>query len=222
MTAICQRARAAHRWSPGCRGGTAVLLSSSSMRVWVGRGQGAGCGVALAGPWLLCPAAPHPSAPRREALPGPAVRGLAAERGPAARPGSWAGSTVPRCWQHPAEAGSHAEVCGGSWPGHGGIAGLAPRTGSPGAAPLTPAMGCESRGRHGQLICLCQEPAQETVLPKRGGDSSGERVLDTTPLPSPAQDRAATWGAASASTKHQQHGGPTPEPPAGQGQRCGV
>lgn len=114
MTAICQRARAAHRWSPGCRGGTAALLSSSSTCVvWVGRGQGAGCGVALAGPWLLCPAAPHPSAPHREALSGPAVRGLAAERGPTAQPGSWAGSTVPRCWQHPAEAGSHAEVRGG-------------------------------------------------------------------------------------------------------------
>lgn len=164
--------------------------------------------MALAGPWLLCPAAPHPSAPCREALSGPAVRGLAAERGPAARPGSWPGSTVPRCWQHPAEAGSHAEVHGGSWPGRGGVAGLAPRTGSPGAAPLTPAMGCESRGRHGQLICLCQEPARETVPPKRGGDSSSERVLDTTPLPSSAQDRAATRGWAPRWCSRCQHQAP--------------
>lgn len=62
--------------------------------------------------------------------------------------------------------------------------GLAPCTGSPGAAPLTPAMGCEGGGRSGRVICLCQEPARETVSPERGRDGAawGAQRHATAPL----------------------------------------
>lgn len=46
---------------------------------------------------------------------------------------------------------------------------------------LTLVMGREGSGRRGQVICLCQEPAWETVPPERGGDSRAGGVQHHSP-----------------------------------------
>lgn len=135
---------------------------------WEGVGVRGGSSWALARVSPPCPSIPPP-AERRWRV--PLCHGLAAEWGPAVRPGSWPGSTGWLCRQCLGWSREDAVMPCRAGPSRG-AQGWPPRGIPPGAALLAPAMGCEGGGRRGWLICLCQEPVREPVPLERSRDGA--------------------------------------------------